>query len=63
MFLESNCLLDEVEQAIDIGRSMGISSVPLTVINNKWSLVGAQSSDVYYKVGRIAKLHPTEVKH
>ncbi|CAE6335195.1 unnamed protein product [Rhizoctonia solani] len=50
MFLESNCLLDEVEQTIDIARSMGISVVPLTVINNKWSLVGAQSSDVYYQI-------------
>ncbi|KAF8704534.1 thioredoxin-like protein, partial [Rhizoctonia solani] len=50
MFLESNCLLDEVEQTLDIARSMGISVVPLTVINNKWSLVGAQSSDVYYKI-------------
>ncbi|KAJ1308051.1 hypothetical protein OPQ81_002118 [Rhizoctonia solani] len=53
MFLESNCLLDEVEQTIDIARSMGISVVPLTVINNKWSLVGAQSSDVYYQVSGV----------
>lgn len=52
MFLESNCLLDEVEQTIDIGRYTGVSVVPLTVIDNKWSLVGAQSSDVYYQVSR-----------
>ncbi|KAL5634465.1 hypothetical protein ACGC1H_002503 [Rhizoctonia solani] len=50
MFLESNCLLDEVEQTADIARSMGISVIPLTVIDNKWSLVGAQSSDVYYHI-------------
>ncbi|KAB5591716.1 hypothetical protein CTheo_4830 [Ceratobasidium theobromae] len=50
MFLESNCLLDEVEQTIDIGRYTGVSVVPLTVIDNKWSLVGAQSSDVYYQI-------------
>ncbi|KAH7341273.1 thioredoxin-like protein [Rhizoctonia solani] len=50
MFLESNCLLDEVEQTTDIARSMGVSVIPLTVIDNKWSLVGAQSSDVYYQI-------------
>lgn len=50
MFLQSDDLRAEVEEVVDLGRNMGISSVPLTVVNNKWSIVGAQSSEVYYQV-------------
>ncbi|KAF8602867.1 thioredoxin-like protein [Ceratobasidium sp. AG-I] len=50
MFLQSDDLRAEVEEMVDQGRSMGISSVPLTVVNNKWSIVGAQSSEVYYQI-------------
>lgn len=50
MFLQSDDLRTELEEVVEQCKSMGISTVPLTVVNNKWSIVGAQSSDVYYQV-------------
>ncbi|KAG9104836.1 hypothetical protein FRC06_008066 [Ceratobasidium sp. 370] len=50
MFLESNDLCEEVEEMVEATRSMGISSIPLTVVDNKWSIMGAQSSEVYYQI-------------
>ncbi|KAG8775007.1 hypothetical protein FRC12_001716 [Ceratobasidium sp. 428] len=50
MFLESNDLCAEVEEIVEATRSMGVSSIPLTVVDNKWSIMGAQSSEVYYQI-------------
>ncbi|KAG8693417.1 hypothetical protein FRC08_009119 [Ceratobasidium sp. 394] len=50
MFLESNDLCEEVEAMVEATRSMGIMSIPLTVVDNKWSIMGAQSSEVYYQI-------------
>lgn len=50
MFLQSDDLRAELEESVEQCKTMGISNIPLTVVNNKWSITGAQSSDVYYQI-------------
>lgn len=49
-FLQSDELEKEVENMCDKARSIGITGVPLTIIDGRWAVSGGQSSDVYVQV-------------
>ncbi|KAG6888928.1 hypothetical protein C0995_004941 [Termitomyces sp. Mi166 len=49
-FLQSDELEKEVENMCDKARSIGITGVPLTIIDGRWAVSGGQSSDVYIQI-------------
>jgi len=49
-FLKSKELEKEVDQMCDKARSVGISGVPMTIIDGRWAVKGGQSSDVFVQI-------------
>ncbi|GLB40171.1 putative DSBA-like thioredoxin domain containing protein [Lyophyllum shimeji] len=49
-FLHSDELEQEVNDMCENARNIGISGVPMTIIDGKWAISGGQSSDVYVQV-------------
>ncbi|KAG6837250.1 hypothetical protein H0H93_012645 [Arthromyces matolae] len=49
-FLQSDELQKEVDSMCDKARSIGITGVPLTIIDKKWAVSGVQSSDVFVQI-------------
>lgn len=49
-FLESDELEKEVDAMCDKARTIGITGVPMTIIDQKWAVSGGQSSDVYIQI-------------
>lgn len=49
-FLNSNELEAEVNQLCDKARAMGITGVPVIVIDGKWAVKGGHSSEVFVQV-------------
>jgi len=49
-FLQSDELEQEVNDMCDKARNIGISGVPMTIIDGKWAINGGQSSDVYIQI-------------
>ncbi|KAG6831793.1 hypothetical protein H0H92_007470 [Tricholoma furcatifolium] len=49
-FLKSDELAKEVETMCDKARSLGISGVPMIIIDCKWAVSGGQSSDVFVQI-------------
>ncbi|KAH0585440.1 hypothetical protein H2248_008681 [Termitomyces sp. 'cryptogamus'] len=63
-FLQSDELEKEVENMCDKARSIGITGVPLTIIDGRWAVSGGQSSDVYVQIFKklaAADVSPTGV--
>ncbi|KAG6884880.1 hypothetical protein C0993_007545 [Termitomyces sp. T159_Od127] len=49
-FLQSDELVKEVENMCEKARDIGITGVPLTIIDGRWAVSGGQSSDVYVQI-------------
>lgn len=49
-FLQSTELEPEVNAMCEKARTIGITGVPMTIIDGKWAVSGGQSSDVYVQV-------------
>ncbi|KAG5642426.1 hypothetical protein DXG03_002800 [Asterophora parasitica] len=49
-FLESDELEKEVDEICDKARNLGITGVPMTIIDGRWAVSGGQSSDVYVQI-------------
>ena len=49
-FLKSNELETEVNQLCDKARTMGITGVPVIIIDGKWAIKGGHSSEVFVQV-------------
>jgi len=49
-FLASDAYRAEVEELIQESQEQGITGVPHTVVNDRWAIVGGQTSDIYYKI-------------
>jgi predicted DsbA family dithiol-disulfide isomerase len=49
-FLQSSALVQRTRDEIADGVDRGVSAVPTFVINNQWSIPGAQDPDVFLKV-------------
>ena len=49
-FLKSNELETEVNQLCDKARAMGITGVPVIIIDGKWAIKGGHSSEVFVQV-------------
>jgi len=49
-FLESNELDTEVRQLFDKARAMGITGVPVIIIDGKWAIKGGHSSEVFVQI-------------
>lgn len=50
-FLKSNELRCEVEANVREARDLGMTAVPTVVFGGKWAVAGAQSPEVYVRVG------------
>ncbi|KAF9468160.1 thioredoxin-like protein [Collybia nuda] len=49
-FLQSTELEREVNAMCEKARTIGITGVPMTIIDGKWAVSGGQSSDVYVQI-------------
>lgn len=49
-FLNSDEMETEVKQLYDKARAMGISGVPVIIIDGKWAIKGGHSSEVFVQV-------------
>ncbi|RDB25514.1 hypothetical protein Hypma_006475 [Hypsizygus marmoreus] len=49
-FLRSDELEKEVNEMCDKARNIGITGVPMTIIDGKWAVSGGQSSDVFIQI-------------
>jgi len=49
-FLKSNELEAEVNQLCDKARAMGITGVPVIIIDGKWAIKGGHSSEVFVQI-------------
>jgi len=49
-FLQSDELEKEVNTMCEKARNMGITGVPMTIIDKKWAVKGGQSSDVFVQI-------------
>ncbi|KAF5371845.1 hypothetical protein D9615_009544 [Tricholomella constricta] len=49
-FLESEELEKEVNQMCEKARTIGITGVPMTIIDGRWAVSGGQSSDVFVQI-------------